>query len=41
MAVLSKSDAAVKRAMLELEQAGLIVGKRQGHGRPNLIYVLA
>lgn len=41
MAVLSKSDATVKRAMLELERAGLIVRKRQGHGRPNRIYVLA
>ena len=41
MAALSKSDATVKRAMLELERAGLIVRKRQGHGRPNRIYVLA
>ena len=40
MAALSKSDATVKRAMLELERAGLIVRKRQGHGRPNRIYVL-
>lgn len=40
MAVLSKSDATVKRAMLELEQAGLLIRKRQGHGRPNLLYIL-
>ncbi len=41
MAVLSKSDAAVKSAMLELERAGLIVRKRQGHSRPDLVYALA
>ena len=39
-AVLSKSDSTVKRAMLELERAGLLIRKRQGHGRPNLLYVL-
>ena len=41
MAVLSKSDAAVKRALLELEQAGLLERKRQGRGRPNKLYILA
>lgn len=41
MAALSKSDATVKRALLELEQAGLLKRKRQGCGRPNKIYVLA
>lgn len=40
MAALSKSDATVKRAMLELERAGLLVMKRQGHGRTNLLYPL-
>lgn len=41
MVVLSKSDATVKRALLELEQAGLLERKRQGCGRPNKLYILA
>lgn len=41
MAVLSKSDTTVKRALLELEQAGLLKRKRQGCGRPNKLYILA
>ena len=41
MVALSKSDATVKRALLELEQAGLLERKRQGCGRPNKLYILA
>lgn len=41
MTALSKSDATVKRALLELEQAGVLKRKRQGHGRPNKLYILA
>ena len=41
MAALSKSDAAVKRASLELEQARLLERKRQGRGKPNKLYILA
>lgn len=41
MAALSKSDATIKRALLELEQAGLLERKRQGCGRPNKLYILA
>lgn len=40
MAVLSKSDATIKRALLELERSGLLERKRQGRGRPNKLYVL-
>lgn len=40
MAALSKSDATVKRALLELEQAGLLERRRQGRGRPNKLYIL-
>lgn len=40
MAALSKSDASVKRVMLELGRARLILRKRQGHGSPDLTYVL-
>lgn len=40
MAALSKSDATVKRALLELEQSGLLKRKRQGRGRPNKLYIL-
>lgn len=41
MAALSKSDATVKRALLELEQEGLLKRKRQGRGTPNKLYILA
>ena len=41
MAALSKSDATVKRASLEFEQAGLLERKRQGRGRANKLYILA
>lgn len=41
MAALSKSDATIKRALLELEQARLLERKRQGRGRPNKLYILA
>ena len=39
MAALSKSDTTIKRALLELEQAGLLERKRQGRGRPNKLYI--
>lgn len=40
MTALSKSDATIKRALLELERAGLLERKRQGRGRPNKLYLL-
>ena len=41
MAALSKSDATVKRVLLDLEQAGLLERKRQGREKPNKLYILA
>lgn len=40
MSALSISDATVKRALRELESAGLLERKRQGRGRPNKLYIL-
>ena len=36
---LGKSHMTVKKALNELEEAGLLVRKKQGFSKPNLLYV--